>query len=199
MPLIQWMLISASRDAQVCIGSYCKNPQATMKLEVVSSLLLLSLSLPFAAAAEESYINFLATSERTNVSNTDQHYVVRIVDPDTIWTARAELEKLNGYQIVAGTINTTAVEWNPGWSFHVVPGSVNFGDFFTEVCDANVEFVEKNLQNPDFGGAFLPDYFWCPWGSRILAELQPETENRRRRGPTLDKGILLRPPSRQRH
>ena len=146
-----------------------------MKLGVVSRLLLLSLS-PLAVAAEESYVDFLATSERTNVNNTDQHYVVRIVDPDAIATARAELEKPDGYQIVAGTINTTAVEWNPGWSYHVVPGSVEFGDIYTEVCDANVEFVQENLQDPDLGGAFLPDYFWCPWGSRILAELEPETE-----------------------
>lgn len=38
-----------------------------------------------------------------------------------------------------------------------------------EVCDAAVDYVEENLA--DVGGAFLPNSFWCPWGSRILREL----------------------------
>lgn len=53
-----------------------------------------------------------------------------MVDQDAIATARAEIDKATAegdmafYQIVAGEINDTAVDWNPGWSYHLDPTSI---------------------------------------------------------------------------
>jgi hypothetical protein len=138
------------------------------------------LLLPFAVVAA-NYVDFLLTTEATNISNTAQHFIARITDPVSIATARAELNKTEEFKIISGIINASAVEWNPGWSFHILPDTVIFGDVFTEVCDANVEFVEENLE--DVGGAFLPNNQWCPWNSRVLEELEgsePSSQSNKR-------------------
>jgi len=133
---------------------------------------LLCFLLVAAVASAADYVDFLVTTQSSNVSNTAQHFVARITEPQAIADARAELNKTEEFKIISGTINATAVEWNPGWSFHLIPDTVFFGDLFTEVCDANVEFVEENLS--DIGGAFLPNNQWCPWETRVLEELQPD-------------------------
>src|SRR5262249_15280310 len=38
-----------------------------------------------------------------------------------------------------------------------------------EVCDSSIGGVERGLN--EVGGSFLPDFRWCPWTTRILAEL----------------------------
>ena len=121
-------------------------------------------------------VDFLVTSDNTNPDNTAEHYVARIVNEDAIATARAEIEKgeglgdvVGGWQIISGTIAKTTADWNPDWSFHLIPETVFFDEFFIEVCDATVVFVEENLDIA--GGAFLPGLQWCPWGTRVLREL----------------------------
>jgi hypothetical protein len=115
------------------------------------------------------YADFLVTSDRTNIANTAEHFVVRIVDPVMIEEARAELEKEKGFKIISGTIEKTVVDWNPGWSYHFIPDTIFFGDFFIEVCDASATYIEENLA--EAGGAFLPRLQWCPWGTRVLEEI----------------------------
>jgi hypothetical protein len=119
-------------------------------------------------------VDFLVTSDSTNPDNTAEHFVARIVDEDAIAIARAEIEKDESsggsWQIISGTIEKTKADWNPDWSFHLIPDTVFFGEFFMEVCDATVLFVEENLDIA--GGAFLPGLQWCPWGTRVLRELQ---------------------------
>ena len=115
-------------------------------------------------------VDFLVTSDMANPNNTDQHFVARIVQEASIADARAELNKTSGFKIISGIIEKTPVVWNPGWSFHLQPETVLFGDFFVESCDATVGFVEENLESAD--GVFLPNLQWCPWGTRVLEELQ---------------------------
>lgn len=83
---------------------------------------------------------------------------------------------------VLGTIVASRAPYNPAWSFHLEPDSVSFFEVATEVCDANVTYVEKHLD--EIGGDFLPGNAWCPWSSRLSAEvthlIDPETEASRR-------------------
>lgn len=141
----------------------------SFKCTMMNLFLPLFLSLLSFALGSDEHVDFLVTTQSTNISNTAQHFVARITDPMVIATARAELNKMDGFQIISGTINATAVAWNPGWTYHIEPDTVFFGEVFTEVCDANVEFVEENLG--DVGTDFLPNNQWCPWESRVLEEL----------------------------
>eukprot|EP00529_Nitzschia_sp_RCC80_P027663 CAMPEP_0113453542 /NCGR_PEP_ID=MMETSP0014_2-20120614/7408_1 /TAXON_ID=2857 /ORGANISM="Nitzschia sp." /LENGTH=251 /DNA_ID=CAMNT_0000344933 /DNA_START=127 /DNA_END=882 /DNA_ORIENTATION=+ /assembly_acc=CAM_ASM_000159 len=119
-------------------------------------------------------VDFLVTTDYTNSTDEDQHFIARIYDPEIIAIARGEIEKVEPpFMIIAGTIVKETADWNPDWSFYIDPATVIFGDVFVEVCDANVEFVEENLD--DAGGAFLPSNFWCPWSSRVLEEVGNET------------------------
>jgi hypothetical protein len=93
-----------------------------------------------------------------------------MVNESAIADARVELNKTESFRIISGVIQAQPVGWNPGWSYHLLPSSISFADFFMEVCDASAPYVEENLA--DVGGAFLPGNFWCPWGTRVLAELQ---------------------------
>jgi hypothetical protein len=70
---------------------------------------------------------------------------------------------------VKGTIVKEPVAYNAPWSFHLDPNTIQFFREATEVCDAGIQFVEDHLS--DVGGSFLPGNCWCPWGSRLLAEL----------------------------
>lgn len=121
------------------------------------------------AAATADYADFLVTSDRNNILNTDEHFVVRITDPAMIAEARAELDKFSGFKIISGFIEKTTADWNPRWSYHFTPSSIFFGDFFIEVCDASATYVEENLSAA--GGSFLPRLQW--WVSKfILPSLQ---------------------------
>ena len=115
------------------------------------------------------WVDFLVTSANHNLSDTSQHFVARITDEAAANTARNELNKTSSWMIISGIIQNTTVDWNPGWSYHIQPDTVFFGDFFIEVCDASTTYVEEHLD--EAGGAFLPNYQWCPWGTAILKEL----------------------------
>jgi len=118
---------------------------------------------------EEPFVDFLITTDNFDLTNTDQYFVVRITNPVAIADARLELEKDSGWKIISGTIVDETAPWNPDWSYHLIPSSIEFAELFFEVCDANAVYVEENLA--DVGGAFLPNNFWCPWGSAVLEEL----------------------------
>ena len=123
----------------------------------------------FGAFREAAAADFLVTTDFINISNTEHHFVARILDENVIEVARNEVGKNESWMIISGTINKTAVDWNPGWSYHLIPETIEFGEFFIEVCDATAPFVEDNLA--DAGGAFLPNLFWCPWSTRVLQEI----------------------------
>src|SRR5262245_19949485 len=70
---------------------------------------------------------------------------------------------------VMGKIVQRPTHWNAPWSFHLSPQSIQFFELAIEVCDAAIPYVEEHLD--EVGGAFLPGSVWCPWGSRIIAEI----------------------------
>jgi hypothetical protein len=121
------------------------------------------------------FVDFLVTSDFTNPLNTAEHFVARLVNKTGIAVARAELNKTSDFRIISGIIEKEPAGWNPGWSYHLIPETIIFGDFFIEVCDASATYVQENLA--DAGGAFLPGLQWCPWGTRVLSELQAVDNN----------------------
>ncbi len=57
-------------------------------------------------------------------------------------------------------------DYNPLWSYHLHPDSIDFFEYEIEVCDATIQYVEDHLN--EVGGSFLPNNFWCPWCSRLI-------------------------------
>ena len=72
---------------------------------------------------------------------------------------------------VLGRIVKTQQPYNPKWSFHLNPASIDFFEVAIEVCDAQIFYVEDHLD--EACGAFLPGCVWCPWGSKVEREVQP--------------------------
>jgi len=79
---------------------------------------------------------------------------------------------------VQGTIVQKKAAYNPNWSYHLDPDTITFFERQIEVCDANMTYVEEHLD--EIGGSTLPRSFWCPWSSRLAAEvthmIDPSTE-----------------------
>lgn len=102
----------------------------------------------------------------------DQEFVFELTDDAKIAHARRiisgeEKEKVH----VMGRILKRSVPYNPKWSFHLDPASVDFFAVAIEVCDANMVYVEDHLD--EACGAFLPGCVWCPWDSTVVKEVQP--------------------------
>ena len=95
--------------------------------------------------------------------------IVRVNQAAAIQKARDVLAGRSGSVIMTGKIVPVSAFYNPGWSFHVDPLTVEFTELATEVCDASIGGVERALN--DLGGSFLPGFRWCPWTAKILAEL----------------------------
>lgn len=101
----------------------------------------------------------------------DKHpFVVRLEDAGLISHARQLIAgTTTSRPHVQGMIVSKPAPYNPGWSFHLEPSTIGFFDIATEVCDAALLNVQKNLA--DVGHRFLPNAHWCPWGSYLTAEL----------------------------
>lgn len=109
--------------------------------------------------------------DQTSPEGDLRKFVFRLDDLDKIREARAILADITSLKVhVQGSIVPQRAEYNPGWSFHLDPRSIGFFEMQIEVCDANVTYVENHLD--EVGGAFLPQSFWCPWSSRLVAEVQ---------------------------
>ena len=103
--------------------------------------------------------------------NTDT-FTIKLTDPQTIQEAR-NIIATGTRKMVMGTIIKQPVYYNSPWSYHLDPKSIGFGEFALEVCDANMNYLEANLDTA------FPD--WCPWTSRLVKEIpspqKPVTEN----------------------
>ncbi|MEV0371407.1 calmodulin-binding protein [Streptomyces sp. NPDC050636] len=104
----------------------------------------------------------------TDISGAE--FVIELTDPDEIQHARdlvsgATTERPH----VMGRIVKRPAPYNPPWSFHYRPDTIDFFDYAIEVCDATIPYVEDHLD--EAGSAFLPDSIWCPWSSRLVAEI----------------------------
>ncbi|WP_232320084.1 BP74-related protein [Herbidospora daliensis] len=97
-------------------------------------------------------------------------FVIELTDQAKIDHARRILKGEEKDKIhVMGRIKKRAAPYNPGWSFHLDPTTIMFFQHAIEVCDANTSYVEDHLD--EACGAFLPGCFWCPWSSRLVAEV----------------------------
>lgn len=114
-------------------------------------------------ATEAAYFNVGFTAS-------DETFTIMLTDTARIQEAR---DILNGTQLqkihVMGTIVKSPAYYNPSWSYHIAPASIEFFEVAIEVCDAAPEYVEEHLD--EACGAFLPNCVWCPWSSVVVEEV----------------------------
>ncbi|MEV4181290.1 calmodulin-binding protein [Streptosporangium canum] len=140
------------------------------KVAALAAVAMLALTAPAQAqqadanhrAAETAYFEF------TDI--TRESAVLKLTDPAKIQHAR---DLVNGETTdrphLVGRIIKRAAPYNPRWSYHYNPDTVDFFDDAIEVCDATIPYVEDHLD--EAGGAFLPGLVWCPWTSRLVREI----------------------------
>jgi hypothetical protein len=97
-------------------------------------------------------------------------FIFKLTDPAKIQEARDILSGQPPNHHVMGTIMKAPADYNPPWSYQLDPASITFFSSAIEVCDATIQYVEEHLAQ--VGGSFLPGSIWCPWGSRLIAEVQ---------------------------
>ena len=116
--------------------------------------------------------------EQTAPNGDLKRFVFKLTDDQKIKEARMILAQGGHKNHVQGTIIQQKAPYNPGWSFHLQPETIGFFEIQIEVCDANVTYVEDHLD--EIGGSTLPKSFWCPWSSKLSAEvtasIDPVTE-----------------------
>jgi hypothetical protein len=96
--------------------------------------------------------------------------VIQLVELGKIEHARRILSGEERSRVhVQGAIVKEAADYNPGWSFHLSPESIDFFEIAMEVCDAAIAYVEEHLD--EIGGSALPGAHWCPWSSRLVDEV----------------------------
>ncbi|MFF5975112.1 calmodulin-binding protein [Streptomyces sp. NPDC012769] len=118
-----------------------------------------------AGAADPAYFEFTDITRETAV--------VRLDDPAKIAHARALVNgETTDRPHLVGRIAKSQASYNPRWSFHFRPETVDFFDVAIEVCDATIPYVEDHLD--EAGGAFLPGLVYCPWTSRLTREVTPQ-------------------------
>ncbi|MFB9207662.1 calmodulin-binding protein [Nonomuraea spiralis] len=139
------------------------NRTLTKIATALTAITALGVAAPAPAQAAES-----AYFEMTDI--TREHFIIRLTDPAKIQHAR---DLVNGETTdrphVIGRILKRQVPYNPRWSYHYNPETVDFFDQAFEVCDATIPYVEDYLD--EAGGAFLPGLVWCPWTSRLVREV----------------------------
>jgi uncharacterized protein (TIGR03437 family) len=117
--------------------------------------------LPHLAAADPAYFQ-IGDARGDSI-------VVLITQPASVQKARDILAGRSPAAIMTGKVIPAPSFYNPGWHFHVDPATVAFVDIAAEVCDSAIGGVDQGLN--DVGGAFLPGFLWCPWSTRVLAEI----------------------------
>ena len=86
------------------------------------------------------------------VGNTD--FVIKLTDPVKIQNARDQLNNVVPKLHLTGLIIKSTASYNPNYSYHYHPDTIDFFEVAMEVCDATFNYTEDNLA--DAGGAFLP-------------------------------------------
>jgi len=66
--------------------------------------------------------------------------------------------------IPTGDIERVSPNSEHRWSFRFIPSDLSFGDMTTEVCDANFDYVQQNLN------AILAGVGFCPWGFKTWVQ-----------------------------
>jgi hypothetical protein len=100
-------------------------------------------------------------------------FIIQLVEPRKIEHARRIWRGEERSRVhVQGTIMKEPAIYNPGWSYHLAPESIEFFEHAIEVCDASIQYVEEHLD--EVGGSTLPGAHWCPWSSQLVDEVDPE-------------------------
>ncbi len=95
--------------------------------------------------------------------------IVRVTQTGAIQTAREILAGRAQPMIMVANVVPVPAFYNPGWHFHVDPVTVDFADTAREACDSSISGVEQ--ASSKIGGSTLPDFQWCPYTTKILAEV----------------------------
>jgi uncharacterized protein (TIGR03437 family) len=130
------------------------------------------LTLSFAQVANQSTPAYFTVYNTTGdgTSTVSEQFVVKIANPTVIQQARAMLSLPESERpSVGGTVVKAPSYFNAPWSFHLDPVSIFLFDQAVEVCDSSTSYLEEHLS--EAGEAFLPDSVWCPWSSKLLAEV----------------------------
>jgi hypothetical protein len=99
-----------------------------------------------------------------------EEFVFELTEPDKVAHARRILSGEEKEQVhVMGRIQKRTASYNPKWSYHLDPATIQFFAIAIEVCDADMRYVEDHLD--EACGAFLPGCHWCPWSSRVVREV----------------------------
>ncbi|MCK8503815.1 calmodulin [Myxococcus fulvus] len=107
----------------------------------------------------------------TQPSSPGVEFIIELTDENTIAHARRILSGEEKNRVhVHGRIMKRPQPYNPRFSFHLDPSTIQFFEVAIEVCDANMTYVEDHLD--EAGGAFLPGGHWCPWDSRLAREVK---------------------------
>lgn len=102
-----------------------------------------------------------------------QEFIFELTDDAKIAEARDILSGKETNRVhVMGRLRKQPQPYNPEFSFHLDPPTINFFEVAIEVCDATMRYVEDHLD--EACGAFLPGCFWCPWDSRLVREVEVE-------------------------
>ena len=141
-------------------------PSITRKIGVMSAAAALAV---LTAAAPATALQ-AAPAYFTMTDITRQQFVVQLTDPADIQHARDLLSGATDERPhLLGRIDKRTASYNPRWSYHFRPETVDFFEVAIEVCDASIPYVEDHLD--EAGGAFLPGLVWCPWSSRLVNEI----------------------------
>ncbi|MDC0744945.1 calmodulin [Polyangium sp. rjm3] len=114
----------------------------------------------------------MAAYFRFTDTNGQSRFVIELKDDAKIAHARRILSGEEKQKVhVLGRIIKRAVPYNPGWSYHLDPNTIDFFEMAIEVCDSSAQYLEEHLD--EACGAFLPGCMWCPWSSRLVDEVKP--------------------------
>jgi hypothetical protein len=102
----------------------------------------------------------------SETSPAGESFRILLRDPVKIAEAAALVGR-GGRKIVAGRLRAGNGGFNPGWSWHLEPESVELVDAAVEVCDGCPHDVQAD---PGYWIDNLGRY--CPWSSEIIAREQ---------------------------
>jgi hypothetical protein len=89
-----------------------------------------------------------------------EEYRIRLTDRDDIGIAQKLLAGEAAPRIPNGRVVRGDADVNVGYSWHIDPGSVEFVDTATEVCDGRPSDVERSAITSDR---------YCPWSAKLVA------------------------------
>lgn len=99
----------------------------------------------------------------------------QLTDPQKIQTARDILSgRIKDRTHVTGYVFKGSMPYNAPWSYYYQASSIDFFEIAIELCDASMQYIENNFG--EYCASFPSNQCqWCPWGSRLLEEVFPQT------------------------